>query len=93
MPGGFLPLEKCLGITNVADLMTKHLSASVINSYCESLAIDYFAGRSSIAQKLHTVAIANPPAEGIDAYAYVGRQKPTSIVNGGIAHLWLTLKV
>ena len=50
-----LPLHKVLGTENVADLMTKNLSAAVIDKYVESMALDFAAGRSDIAQNLHSL--------------------------------------
>ena len=50
-----VPLYKCLGTDNVADMMTKHIPAATIDHYSSSLAVEYPAGRSEIAQKLHVV--------------------------------------
>ena len=54
-----VPLQKCLGTDNVADMLTKHISANTIQHYSSSLAVEYPDGRSSIAQKLHSVDVAS----------------------------------
>ena len=48
-----IPLEKCVGTGNVADRMTKHLTAAVVDYYSQSLGVEYSGGLSAIAQKLH----------------------------------------
>ena len=52
------PLHKCLGTDNVADMLTKHIAAPTIRHCSDALAIDYSEGRSSIAQKLHSMGLA-----------------------------------
>ena len=53
-----VPLHKCLDTDNVADMLTKHIAAPTIRHYSDALAIDYPEGRSSIAQKLHSMGLA-----------------------------------
>lgn len=54
-----VPLHKCLGTGNVADMLTKHIPANTIQHCSIALATEHPEGRSSIAQKLHSVESAN----------------------------------
>ena len=59
-----LPLNKVLGTDNIADLMTKNLTAAVIDRYVGMMGMRFAEGRSKIAQELHSVERIdlNPPA-------------------------------
>ena len=53
-----VPLEKIPGETNQADLMTKHLTQLMIKRHSDGLNLEFRAGRSEKAAKLHSVALA-----------------------------------
>ena len=50
--------EQVLGTDNVSDLMTKSLTAAVINRYVDMLNLYFAEDRSAIAQNLHSVKVA-----------------------------------
>ena len=50
-----LPIEKVLGTDNVSDLMTKYLTAPIIERYLSMLSLHFAEGRSAIAQNLHSI--------------------------------------
>ena len=49
-----LPLTKVAGAESIADLMTKNLSAGVIQGHLTKIKLRYAEGRSAIAQQLHS---------------------------------------
>ena len=51
-----LPLKKVLGTKNPGDLMTKHLSAAIIEFYIEMMGMRHETGRADIAQQLHGIS-------------------------------------
>ena len=51
-----VPLEKIKGTVNPADLMTKNLTAIMMNDHCSSLNLQFAEGRAQAAAKLHSIA-------------------------------------
>ena len=66
-----LPLDKVLGTDNVADLMTKNLNAATIDKYICMLNLYFAEGRSHIAQKLHSVKVAEATVEPREPSRYI----------------------
>ena len=50
-----MPLYKCPGVDNFADMMKQHIGALATEHYSTSLSVEYPSGRSAIAQNLHLV--------------------------------------
>ena len=58
-----IPLDKVLGTDNIADFMTKNLTAAVTERYVSMMNLHFVEGRSAIAQKLHALSV--PVGRGI----------------------------
>ena len=51
-----MPIAKIQGNDNPADLMTKHMSASLALHHLHRLGLDFAQGRAKVAAKLHLLA-------------------------------------